>query len=91
MYTVIEPKEELIEKFKANVCNQPSLKNISFEFYQMDCDEFSQTHSAKRFHLIHVIHVLYYIEDYKAFFKTYTDMLLKDGVLLILNESKGKP
>ena len=88
VYTVVEPAEGHIKQFKEKVSKQPS--NVSFEYHQMSCEEFYKYYPERKFHLVHMIHVLYYMEDFKEVIKIYTDMLYKGGTILVLMDSYSK-
>ena len=56
----------------------------------MSCEEFYKSNPDRKFHLVLMIHVMYYIEDYKEVIKIYTDMLYEGGTLLVLLDSYSK-
>ena len=86
----MEPAEGQIKQFNEKVSNTKFLNHVSFEYHQISCEEFYKSYKDRKFHLVLMIHVMYYIEDYKEVIKIYTDMLYEGGTLLILQENESR-
>ncbi|MBN3300953.1 HNMT methyltransferase, partial [Amia calva] len=88
---VVEPSSELIQNFKALVAKTPNLENITFNWHTMTSSEYENQvkdkKEAKRFDFIHMIQMLYYVEDYSATIKFFHSLLKQKGKLLIIHES----
>lgn len=88
---VVEPSHELNENFKALVAKTPNLQKIPFTWHPMTCAEYEtmvkDKKEAKRFDLVHMIQMLYYVTDLKATIKFFQSLLREKGKLLIIHEA----
>ncbi|XP_030641700.1 histamine N-methyltransferase isoform X2 [Chanos chanos] len=87
---VVEPSKKLIDNFKALVARTPSLQKIPFTWNAIACGEYEkQVKGNKRFDFIHMIQMLYYVDDYVATIKFFQGLLRENGRLLIIHEGGG--
>ncbi|XP_064183659.1 histamine N-methyltransferase-like [Anguilla rostrata] len=88
---VLEPSHELNENFKALVAKTPNLQKLSFNWHSMTCAEYEtmvkNKKETKRFDLVHMIQMLFYVTDLKATVKFFHSLLRDKGKLLIIHEA----
>ncbi|XP_029461261.1 histamine N-methyltransferase [Rhinatrema bivittatum] len=85
---VIEPNKEQVHKFKDLVTNMPDLKNISFTWHEKTSSDYendlNEKNESKIFDFIHLIQMLYYVDDIPATLKYFISCLAPNGRLLII-------
>ncbi|XP_071944597.1 histamine N-methyltransferase-like [Antedon mediterranea] len=59
---VLEPNAIEMNHFKANVCSNKCLDFVKFDWRQVDALDYFKETPDKRFHIIHLFHVLYYFK-----------------------------
>ncbi|XP_078691738.1 histamine N-methyltransferase-like [Branchiostoma floridae x Branchiostoma belcheri] len=85
---VVEPSGEMIERYKALVCEDRSLAAVKFDWRQQTAEEYSMTKDDTKFHLIHAIHVLYHVEDLHATLRNMWEQLADGGYMFVAMESE---
>ncbi|KAM9486078.1 histamine N-methyltransferase-like [Clarias gariepinus] len=85
---VVEPNEDMMNKFKDLVSNTPVLDHITFRWNKMTSSEFEsdwkQRNIDKKWDLIHLIQMLYCVTDPGATISFFRSLLHKEGKLLII-------
>lgn len=88
---VVEPSSELTDQFKALVAKTAHLQKVPIAWHAMTCGEYEKQvkdkEQNKRFDLIHMIQMLYYVDDYAATIKLFHSLLKENGKLLIVHEA----
>ncbi|XP_072541464.1 histamine N-methyltransferase-like [Salminus brasiliensis] len=87
---VVEPSADLTQNFKALVSGSSSLQDISFSWNTVTCAEYEKqvrSKEAVKFDLIHMIQMLYYVDDPAATLKFFHGLLKEKGKLLIIHEA----
>nr|XP_057938474.1 histamine N-methyltransferase A-like isoform X2 [Doryrhamphus excisus] len=88
---VVEGSTEMLAKFKASVMKCDNLQKISFTWHIMPSEEYIQKIKGKgnvrKFDFIHMIQMLYYVDDLTETIKFYHSLLNKNGRLMIIIES----
>ncbi|XP_064419264.1 histamine N-methyltransferase A-like [Latimeria chalumnae] len=88
IYEVLEPNVEHISQFKATVPRTPNLQNVTFVWNQLTAEEYEkkmkENKECKKFDFIHMIHVLYYVNNFALTMKYFTSCLEKTGKLMIV-------
>ncbi|XP_019630916.1 PREDICTED: histamine N-methyltransferase B-like [Branchiostoma belcheri] len=85
---VVEPSGEMIEKYKALVREDTILRAVKFDWHQQTTEEYFQKKENAKFHLIHAINVLYYVEDPVATLRNMWEQLADGGYMLVTMESE---
>ncbi|XP_066280275.1 histamine N-methyltransferase-like [Branchiostoma lanceolatum] len=85
---VVEPSGEMIEKYKTLVREDTSLSAVKYDWRQQTTEEYFQTKENTKFHLIHAINVLYYVEDPVATLRNMWEQLADGGCMLVTMESE---
>ncbi|XP_035677206.1 histamine N-methyltransferase-like [Branchiostoma floridae] len=87
---VVEPCGERIEQFKALVREDPSFGGVKFDWCHQTAEEYFQNGESTKFHLLHAVHVLYFVEDLHATLRDMWEQLVEGGhMLIILEADKG--
>ncbi|KAM9485918.1 histamine N-methyltransferase isoform 2-T3 [Salvelinus alpinus] len=90
---IVEPSIQLTDNFKALVKKTPSLQKIPFSWHAMTCGEYEKQvkdkREIKRFDFIHMIQMLYYVDDYPGTIKFFHNLLKENSKLLIVHEAAG--
>ncbi|XP_055727946.1 histamine N-methyltransferase-like isoform X2 [Salvelinus fontinalis] len=77
----------------ALVKKTPSLQKIPFSWHTMTCGEYEKQvkdkREIKRFDFIHMIQMLYYVDDYPGTIKFFHNLLKENSKLLIVHEAAG--
>ncbi|XP_066542930.1 histamine N-methyltransferase-like [Hoplias malabaricus] len=85
---VVEPSGDMVYRYKVLVSKTPDLDHITFRFNTMTASEFEenwkQRNTDKKMDFIHMIQMLYYVNDPEATVTFFRSLLNKDGKLLIL-------
>lgn len=88
---VLEPSSALIKNFKDSVAKSSSLEKIPFTWNNLSCDQYEKqvrdSKETKKFDFIHMIQMLYYLEDYAASIKFFHSLLREKGKLMIIHEA----
>ncbi|XP_061924462.1 histamine N-methyltransferase-like [Entelurus aequoreus] len=88
---VVEGSAELVAKFKALVKTTGNLQKIPFTWNTMPSEEYIQkaigSGDVKTFDFIHMIQMLYYVDDLTKTIQFYHSLLNKNGRLMIIIES----
>lgn len=88
---IIEGSTELSDNFKALVAKTPKLQKIPFTWHLMRSEDFEKQVKAKggkkKFDFIHMIQMMYYVDNLDDTIKFYHSLLKKDGKLMIIIES----
>ncbi|KAK7926004.1 hypothetical protein WMY93_008314 [Mugilogobius chulae] len=84
---VVEPSKRQINKFREKAANTSDLDPIKFIWNQMTAAEFEkqwrQRKINKKVDIVHMFHMLYYVEDPGATINFFQSLLNKNGKLLI--------
>ncbi|KAK7901268.1 hypothetical protein WMY93_018037 [Mugilogobius chulae] len=84
---VVEPSAQRIHKFREMVADMSDLDPVKFIWNQMTDSEFEeqwrQREIKKKADFIHLLHVLYFVEDAGATISFFQSLLEKNGKLLI--------
>ncbi|KAK0143734.1 Histamine N-methyltransferase [Merluccius polli] len=87
----VEPSAELIKNFQDLVARTSSLQNVPFEWHTLTSAEYEKkvtmNKAIKKFDLIHMIQMLYYVDDYAATIKFFHSLLKSNGKILIVHEA----
>ncbi|XP_040213987.1 histamine N-methyltransferase A-like isoform X2 [Rana temporaria] len=86
--TIVEPNPEQLLHYKERVAKTPGLDHISFRWNKKTSTEFEmqvkeEKHDTK-YDFIHMIQMLYYVEDIPAALKFFISLLSAEGKLLII-------
>ncbi|XP_075887299.1 histamine N-methyltransferase-like [Nelusetta ayraudi] len=85
---IVEGSNELTSHFKALISKTPNLQKIPFVWNSMRSEEYMSrvkaTGDVKKFDFIHMIHMIYYVDDLAETISFYHSLLKDDGRLLIL-------
>uniref|UniRef100_UPI003AAAF6A8 histamine N-methyltransferase-like n=1 Tax=Centroberyx gerrardi TaxID=166262 RepID=UPI003AAAF6A8 len=88
---IVEPSTELTEEFKASVAKTPNLQKIPFVWHTMTSGKYEKQvrgkGDMKRFDFIHMIQMLYYVDDYAGALKFFHSLLKNNSKLLIVHEA----
>ncbi|XP_072253399.1 histamine N-methyltransferase-like [Leuresthes tenuis] len=88
---IVEGSSELIDNFKALVAKTANLQKIPFSWHIMASEDYAKEVKAKRdmkrFDLIHMIQMIYYVENLPETIKFYHSLLKNNGRLMIIVES----
>ncbi|XP_046902999.1 histamine N-methyltransferase-like [Hypomesus transpacificus] len=88
---IVEPSSKLIEQFKALVAKTANLQKIPFAWHGVSCGEYEKQvkdkGQIKKFDFIHMIQMLFYVDDYAATIKFFHSLLNENGKLLIIHEA----
>ncbi|MCJ8732899.1 hypothetical protein PDJAM_G00217210 [Pangasius djambal] len=85
---VVEPSGDMLNKYKVLVSKTPGLDHITFRFNKMTASTFEsdwkQRNTDRKMDFIHMIQMLYYVNDPEATVSFFRSLLHKDGKLLII-------
>ncbi|KAK3568680.1 hypothetical protein QTP86_012871 [Hemibagrus guttatus] len=85
---VVEPSGDMLYKYKVLVAKTPGLDHISFRFNKMTAIEFEsdwkQRNTDRKLDFIHMIQMLYYVNDPEATVSFFRSLLHKNGKLLVI-------
>uniref|UniRef100_A0A3B3ZIV4 Histamine N-methyltransferase n=1 Tax=Periophthalmus magnuspinnatus TaxID=409849 RepID=A0A3B3ZIV4_9GOBI len=88
---VVEGSIKLTDNFKALVAKTANLKNVQFHWHIMSSEDYEKQVKAvehvKKFDLIHMIQMIYYVGDLAATIQFYHGLLKKNGRLMIIVET----
>ncbi|XP_068103490.1 histamine N-methyltransferase-like [Hyperolius riggenbachi] len=84
----IEPSKEEIDLYKASVSNTPELSNVTFTWHNKGVVEYEtdakHNNTAKKFDLIHMVQMLYYVNPLKESLEFFKSLLSPEGRLVIV-------
>ncbi|XP_020786494.2 histamine N-methyltransferase-like [Boleophthalmus pectinirostris] len=84
---VVEPSAHRILRYKERAAQMFHLDPVNFTWNQMTASEFEeqwrQRNITKKIDFIHMLHMLYYVEDPGATVRFYQSLLRKNGKILI--------
>ncbi|KAK7940002.1 hypothetical protein WMY93_003328 [Mugilogobius chulae] len=87
---IVEGSKELIDNFKALVAKTASLKNVQFQWHIMTSEDYikkvQEVQPLKKYDFIHMIQMIYYVEDMAAAIQFYHGLLKENGRLMIIVE-----
>ncbi|XP_053554231.1 histamine N-methyltransferase [Bombina bombina] len=85
---VLEPNSEQIKLFKERIANAPNFKNVKFMWHPKTTEEYKQDvkidNGLRKFDLIHMIQMIYYVKDPYATVKFFMSCLAPKGKLVII-------
>ncbi|XP_051480176.1 histamine N-methyltransferase-like isoform X1 [Apus apus] len=85
---VIEPSAGQIVKYKERVAETSNLENVKFTWHEETAYEYeSRMKKCKKWDLIHMIQMLYYVEDILATIRYFHSLLEAEAKLLIIHSS----
>lgn len=88
---VVEGSVELTDNFKALVAKSASLETAPFSWHIMTSEEYIKQTKAKgdvkKFDFIHMIQMIYYVDNMTANIQFYQGLLKKNGRLMIIVEA----
>ncbi|NWS43040.1 HNMT methyltransferase, partial [Probosciger aterrimus] len=87
-YDVIEPSADQIFKYKEHVAATSNLENVKFTWHEETAYEYESRMNAekksKKWDLIHMIQMLYYVKDVPATIRYFHTLLEEQAKLLII-------
>lgn len=88
---IVEGSCQLTDNFKALIAKTPHLQKIPFAFHIMKSEEYETQVKAKgdmkKFDFIHMIQMIYYVEDLAGTIKFFHSLLKSNGRLMIIIEA----
>ncbi|XP_037542045.1 histamine N-methyltransferase A [Nematolebias whitei] len=88
---VVEGSSALINNFKALVAKTADLQNVSFSWHIVHSEEYEKQVKAKgdvkKFDFIHMIQMIYYVDNLSETIKFFHSLLKNNGRLMIIVES----
>ncbi|KAF7241883.1 Histamine N-methyltransferase [Varanus komodoensis] len=88
---VIEPNSEQIMKYKENAAKTSNLENIKFTWHKETSSEFESrmktSKEMRKWNFIHMIQMLYYVDDVSATIRFFHSLLEPGAKLLIVHVS----
>ncbi|XP_029980485.1 histamine N-methyltransferase A-like [Sphaeramia orbicularis] len=88
---IVEGSGPLTDGFKALIAKTPNLQKIPFSFHIMKSEEYETQvkakGDAKKFDFIHMIQMIYYVEDLAGSIKFFHSLLKANGRLMIIVEA----
>ncbi|XP_077436380.1 histamine N-methyltransferase-like [Vanacampus margaritifer] len=87
---VVEGSTELVANFKALVAKTDNLEKIPFTWHVMLSEDYKkQVKDVKKYDFIHMIQMIYYVDNLTETIKFYRSCLNKNGRLMIIVEKAG--
>ncbi|XP_066292000.1 histamine N-methyltransferase B-like [Branchiostoma lanceolatum] len=80
---VVEPSEELIERYKIRAREDTSLGDVTFDWRQQTAEEYFLDKDRTTFNLAHAVHVLYHVKDLHATLRNMWEQLADGGRMLV--------
>ncbi|KAJ0069997.1 hypothetical protein NL108_000235, partial [Boleophthalmus pectinirostris] len=88
---VVEGSIKLSNNFKALVGKTANLKNVPFQWHIMPSEDYVKqvkaTEHVKKFDFIHMIQMIYYVDDLASTIEFYHGLLKENGRLMIIVET----
>ncbi|XP_073401663.1 histamine N-methyltransferase isoform X1 [Dendrobates tinctorius] len=85
---IVEPSPEQMVSYKERVAKTTGLENINFNWHKKTSSEFElqvkKEKSERKYDLIHMIQMLYYVKDVPATLRFFRRLLAPNGKLLII-------
>nr|XP_046260171.1 histamine N-methyltransferase-like [Scatophagus argus] len=89
---IVEGSSQLTDNFKALVAKTPNLQKIPFAWHIMNSEDYESQVKAKgdikKFDFIHMIQMIYYVDDLASTIKFYHSLLKNNGILMIIIEAE---
>ena len=90
IWTVVEPNASAIEKFKERIASKSALfEKVKFIWMNESIEDFLSSRNSIKYHFIHFMHVLYYVDAEKALRNAYELCLENQGCMLVAVGSKN--
>lgn len=90
---IVEGSSKLTDSFKALVAKTVSLQKIPFNWHIMHSEDYEKQVKAqgdtKKFDFIHMIQMIYYVDNLGEAIKFYQSLLKKNGRLMIIIEAEN--
>ncbi|XP_074515857.1 histamine N-methyltransferase-like [Sebastes fasciatus] len=90
---IVEGSSELTDIFKALVAKTTNLQTIPFAWHFMKSEDYEMEVKAKgdmkRFDFIHMVHMIYFLDNLDDSIKFYHSLLKKNGMLMIIVQADG--
>ncbi|XP_053733464.1 histamine N-methyltransferase A-like [Synchiropus splendidus] len=90
---IVEGSSELVDCFKALVKKTPSVQNVPFTWHVVHSEEYVKQGKAKadikKFDFIHMIQMIYYVNDVEDTLKFYQSALKPNGRIMIIIEAEN--
>uniref|UniRef100_A0A3Q3W6C3 Histamine N-methyltransferase n=1 Tax=Mola mola TaxID=94237 RepID=A0A3Q3W6C3_MOLML len=90
---IVEGSSQLTENFKALVAKSPNVQKIPFSWHIMNSEDYVKQVQAKgnvkKFDLIHMIQMIYYVDNLTNTIKFYHSLLKDGGRLMIIVEANN--
>ncbi|XP_057708919.1 histamine N-methyltransferase-like isoform X2 [Corythoichthys intestinalis] len=84
---IVEGSTELVANFKALVAENDNLQKIPFTWHVMLSEDYrKQVKDVKKYDFIHMIQMIYYVDDVTETIRFYHNILNKNGRLMIIVE-----
>ncbi|XP_072301273.1 histamine N-methyltransferase-like [Eucyclogobius newberryi] len=86
---VVEGSTKLSNNFKALVDKTADLKNVQFQWHIMPSEDYvtqAKAKDVKKFDFIHMIQMIYYVDNLAETIQFYHGLLKENGRLMIINE-----
>ncbi|XP_068614025.1 histamine N-methyltransferase-like [Brachionichthys hirsutus] len=88
---IVEGRSQLTDNFKALIAKTPNLKEIPFDWHSMSSEDYEKRVKAKgdvrKFDFIHMIQMLYYVDNLANSIKFFHSLLKDNGMLVIVIET----
>ncbi|KAM8749688.1 histamine N-methyltransferase A-like [Acanthopagrus schlegelii] len=90
---IVEGSSKLVDNFKALVAKTPNLQTVPFTWHVMHSGDYERQvkakGDAKKFDFIHMIQMIYYVDDLADTIKFYHSLLKSNGRLMIIIETRN--
>ncbi|XP_072300188.1 histamine N-methyltransferase-like isoform X2 [Eucyclogobius newberryi] len=90
-YKVVEPSGQQLQHFRETVARTSNLEHVKFTWNQMSTSEFEEqwrrTNVPEKADFIHMVQMMYFVEDPAAVIGFFHGLLNKNGKLLIVQAS----
>ena len=84
-WTVVEPNESAIEKFKQDVASKSGIfEKVKFKWVNKDVEKFLEVGDGEQYDFIHFVNVLYYVNEEIVLKNAYEKFLKKPGCMFIV-------
>ena len=88
-WTVVEPNESAIEKFKQDIASKSGIfEKVKFNWINKGVEEYLQVSECEKYDLVHFMHVLYYVNEEIVLKNAYEKCLKDNGCIFIAVGSK---
>ncbi|KAM8857318.1 histamine N-methyltransferase A-like [Synchiropus picturatus] len=90
---IVEGSSGLVDCFKALVKKTPSVQNVPFTWHVVHSEEYVKQEKAKadikKFDFIHMIQMIYYVNDVEDTLKFYRSALKPNGRIMVIIEAEN--